>query len=162
MPLTPGDLEQLRRMMREEALAVLKPTAARIANHSGQLKAVHQEIREEVSPAVAKRISDAEFGIADKYTAFERLMLDGLAQQRQETADLAAVVHSIPPGIASAERAAQLAEGKTTALIANSDTADAQRQKNGKKLTGAIVLQVLTFGTAVAALLERLLHAGSP
>ena len=149
MSLSPQDIEMLRRMMRDEASAVLKPTNERVAKVSGSYR--------ELAP-VARGARDSAHDLEDRQEGFERFATNALGNIGRMVVEHDAILKSLPPAVANAERAAQLTEGKATALIKNSDDADALRQKNSKKLTGSIVLQVLGFATAVASLLEHLLR----
>lgn len=171
MPPTPADLEAYRRIAREEAVRAAREETARlagrVANHSGQLKAVQHDIREELSPAAARRISEAEFKAEDRSLGFEKLMLDSLEASRRETAEVAAkqdrleakvdfIGQSVPP-------TANRTEGKADALIKGQEQQDAAIQKTDKKSTATLVGQALTLALAIATIVERILHAaGSP
>lgn len=142
MPLYTED--EINRLIDARIKRAQKPLEDRASNHSLQLR----RVTEEVPAPVRAALRDSRADIDDQEAGREQLIVNSLAQFRSEVA----------ARFQALERGQTLTEGKATALIANSDDADKLRQKNGKKLTGAIVLQALTVAGVIASIIERLLQ----
>jgi hypothetical protein len=148
--------------MDERIKRALNPVKDRVTNHSVSLRAV----REEVSPAVAKKISDSQEVVEDRIVGFERIVIDSLAAQRQEVESLHAKVNyignSVPPAAERTETAANRTEGKADALIKGQEITDKNLATTKKRTAATIALQVLGTALALAQIIERILHTGAP
>ncbi len=150
MSLTPNEMNEIVRRVAEQ----MRPVTKRLDAHSGEMKAVRAEIREEVSPAVLKRMSDSQQEINDRSTGFERLVLDSIAASRKETSELRDLMKTSLPPAATAAKGAELAavagaqasqrtEGKTDAVQVAADRADQNSLASKVAANRAVILIVL-------------------
>lgn len=86
-PIDRSDEERLLRLFSRMLDERLKPVESRTSKHSTQLGAV----REEVSPAVARKIAESEHNIEDRSGGFERIVLDAITSLREETQEAKAI-----------------------------------------------------------------------
>ncbi len=167
MALTPAEMNEIVRRVAEQ----MRPVTRRLDAHSGEMKAVRAEIREEISPAVMRKISDSQNEFDERSAGFERLVLSSLTAGRQETAELRDIVaKSLPPAATAAKgaeaaavagaQAMQRTEGKTDAVQVAADRADknslAGRVKANQTL---IVVLVTALAQGLWAAYQAIAHA---
>lgn len=156
-PISPSEMSEIVRRVSE----AMRPVKARLDAHSGEMKAVRAEIREEISPAVLRRMAESDHELDERSASFERLMLNSVASQRQEMAEFRDMVtKSLPPATAAANgaeaaavagaNAAVRTEGKAEAIQVAADRADknslAARVKSNQALivvVGGVLIDII-------------------
>ncbi len=129
MPLSKDDLDAIARLVDRRIEDRTRPLENRVLKHSGKFN----EIREEVSPAVARRMTESQHDIDEQLSSYERQMRAAINRIDERVDGL---TKSIPPA-ASAAKGAELAavagaqasvrtEGKTDAVQVAANRADAQ------------------------------------
>lgn len=173
--MTPDDFrriarEEALRVAREEAQRLVRPLERDLRKHSGQLGA----IREEVSPAVKRMMTESEQAFDERSTGFERLVLNSLTLARAETAELRDIfAKSLPPAATAAKGAEAAAvagaqamvrtEGKTDAVQVAADRAD--KNSLASRVAANRTTIILVVGMLVEALwraYNAIAHAVTP
>lgn len=142
-PFSPADRDELRRMMRDVAREVAnertKPLEQKLAG-----------VREELSPAVAKKFSESQHDAEDARMGFERMMR-GVVGRLEEKVDT--VVKSIPPAAMAASGAeAAAVVGAKNSIAASSAAIDSKTSALAAKVAThrAIIVQLLTAAALAA------------
>lgn len=158
-PISPTDREELRRLMREIAREEAEERARPIEQRASKMSGKFREIREEVSPAVARRISDSQHDLEDRSLGFERLILDSLTLSQRGVHDLnsrlvaiekqgAAQLVEVNDGtgtksmVPAAIVASNRIEGKTAAIQIAADSADKNSLAARVKAKQALIVVV--------------------
>lgn len=166
----------MREIAREEAEERARPLEQRASKMSGKFR----EIREEVSPAVARRISDSQHDIEDRSLGFERMILDSLtisqrgvqdlnsrlvaiekqgAAQLVEVNDGSGTKSLVPAAIVASNRIA----GKTDAIQIAADRADKNSLASRVAANRNTIISLLTaVGVAAWQIYEHIAHAVTP
>ena len=172
-PLSPNEMNEIVRRVSE----AMRPVKARLDAHSGEMKAVRAEIREEISPAVLRRMAESDHEIDERSASFERLIMNSVTATRQEVSDLRNEVSGVAKSIAPAAMAAKgaesaavagaqamvRAEGKQDAVQVAADRADknslAARVRSNQTM---IVLLLGIVIQAAYAAWQHIAHAVTP
>ena len=178
-PIDKNDEERLMRVFARMIDERLNPVAKRVDKHSGKFG----EIREEVSPAVARRFSESQHEIEDRAHGFERTVLDQLREIRDEMQPRATVELSDgrggksirPASLVAAESSvrtenaaykiegtANQIQGQAKALQVGVDRSDAQSLDAAKwSKRSAIVTAIVGTLTAVVIAAWKIYEAMS-